>query len=92
MQRVVFMDVNGAVCGGARQPRWFRLPEKKNILNSVRFGKHAYVIGRTMQILPVGEEARPMALAAPASGWRIGARKALDLLANRKLSLLTLLQ
>jgi len=92
MNRALFLDVNGAVRGGARQSRRFQLPDKKQMLNSIRFGNHAYVLGRTMQIVPVGNEARPVESSSTAVTWQISARKVLDLLSPRRLYLLTLLQ
>lgn len=92
MKRAVFLEVNGAVSGVARDDRWFRLPDKKMMLNSVRFGNHAYSLGRTMQMLPLGDEARAVEPEPSAGSWRLGARKVLDLLSNRRLYFLTLLQ
>ncbi len=92
MNRALFLDVNGAVRGGARQTRRFQLPDKKLMLNSMRFGNHAYVLGRTMQMLPLGNEACPVESASTAAAWQLGARKVLDMLSPRRLYLLTLLQ
>lgn len=92
MNRVLFLEVNGAVRGGAGKDRRFTLPERSAMLRSIRFGNHAYAAGRTTQLLPLGSDVRPTEPAAPAGGWRSGARKVLDLLSPRRLYLLTLLQ
>ena len=91
MNRTVFLDVNGVIRGGNRKSQWFQLPEKKLTVNSVRFGKHACVFGRTMQILPLGDTT-PIKSASPAISWRLGARKVLNLLSDRSRYLLTFLQ
>jgi hypothetical protein len=90
MNRALFLGINGAVQGG-RQSQCYQPPKKTMILNSIRFGRHAYIRGGTIQLLPLGNEARPLEPAAPAA-WRRGAGKVLDLLSNRKRYLLTLLQ
>lgn len=91
MNRVIFLDVNRALRVGARKPRWFHLPEKKFMVNSVRFGNHACYFGETMQILPVGDT--PSVESAPAAvSWRLGARKVMSLLSDRSRYLLTFLQ
>ncbi|MBU4199087.1 MAG: hypothetical protein KKE37_05600 [Verrucomicrobia bacterium] len=91
MNRVTFLDVNRAICGGASKPRWFQLPKKKLMVNSVRFGNHAYVLDGTMQILPVGDTA-PVESSPAEISWRLGARKVLNLLSDRSRYLLTFLQ
>ncbi len=92
MNRALFLDVNGAVRGSARSTRRFQLPNKKQVLNSMRFGNHVYVLGRTMQMLPLGSAESPLEPASTATAWQLGARKVLDLLSPRRLYLLTLLQ
>jgi len=91
MNRVIFLDVNRAIDGGTRKTQWFQLPEKKLMVNSVRFGNHACVLGGTMQILPVGDST-PVDSMSPAMSWRLGARKVLGLLSARSRYLLTFLQ
>ncbi len=91
MNRAAFMEVNGAVYGGARQARRLRLPAKEGMLDSFRFGRHGYVLGQTMQMLPMGEEARPVGNAAPAAAARFGVCRALGRLTQRKLAFLVLL-
>lgn len=91
MNRVIYLDVNRALRGGTNKPQWFQLPEKKLMVNSVRFGNHAYVLGGTMQILPVGDTT-PVESVPAAVSWRLGARKVLDLLSDRSRYLLTFLQ
>lgn len=47
--------------------QWFELPGREIILTSVRFGQHAFVVGKsmpTMQIVPIGRSA-PLAAACP---------------------------
>ena len=91
MNRVTFLDVNRAIRGGASKPQWFQLPEKKLVVNSVRFGNHACVFGGTMQILPVGDTT-PVEAVPAAISWRLGVRKVLNLLSDRSRYLLTFLQ
>ncbi len=91
MNRTIFLDVNGVIRGGNRKSQWFQLPEKKLTVNSVRFGKHACVFGRTMQILPLGDTT-PVESMSPAISWRLGARRVLNLLSDRSRYLLTFLQ
>ncbi len=52
------MEWNGTVETCRDGGRWFEFP--KRVLRSVRFGAHDFVMGETMQIIPVrkGERAR----------------------------------
>lgn len=55
MNVIPFLEVNGTLHSGRKQ-KWFQLPESGLAARSLRFGNHALLADKTMQILPLGEK------------------------------------
>jgi len=54
MRVVNYLDVNGVMKCEKKITSRFILPDKTNVMRSLRFGAHAVALNATMQILPVG--------------------------------------
>ncbi len=58
MRVVNYLDVNGVMKCEKKMMGRFILPDKTNVMRSLRFGAHAVALNETMQILPVGNYER----------------------------------
>jgi|GEM_PF-2497837 len=58
MSVIQYLDVTGVMQNEDKWNRRFVLPNRSNVMRSLRFGTHVFALKETMQILPVGSNDR----------------------------------